>query len=243
MTIISRTASTRLTNTGADNLQRVQDGTNASSNQQSAAARKQTRSNKVAQVFPAPGSIFGPPTKIPQYRSDAIIVASIDMKAAFRPGGIAGFNYKYVEGPLASLVTNTRVVHEPRTRTLEGILNEVKAQKRLNHGQALSRITIVTHGDSGRLQLGNSSIFSVSEIVQPIMANGLLKPGGRLVLSGCSIASETQACAELSRLAQKFNIVIQASEVPTSLGRENLAYLTFYPSSKITRNLGPFAPF
>ncbi len=243
MTTISRTTLPGLKNTGEENLQRLKDGAGANSNQQPVATRRQTGTNKVAQVFPAPGTIFGPATKIPQYRTDALIVASVDTDLAFRIGGTAGFNYKYITGPLASLVSNTRVVHEPRTRTLDGVLNEVKAQKRLNNGQPLSRITIVSHGVNGVLILGDKLAYRIKDVVQPMMANGLLKPGGRLVFSGCSIASNTEACSELSRLAQQFNIVIQASEVPVSMGSENLAYLTFYPNSKITRNIGPFAPF
>ena len=75
------------------------------------------------------------------------------------------------------------------------------------------------------------------------MEHGLLKPGGNLVLAGCSIAGSTQACTDLIDLAKKFNIVIQACKVPTAFGSENLPHRTFYPNGKVTRNLGPFAPF
>ena len=75
------------------------------------------------------------------------------------------------------------------------------------------------------------------------MEHGLLKPGGHLVLAGCPIAGSAQACTDSIDLAKKFGIVIQASEVPTGFGSENLAHKTSYPIGKVTRNLGPFAQF
>ena len=242
MTTISRITTTSPTDTGANNLKSVAADA-ANPDKPSSTIRTRTSSNKVAQVFPAPGSISGGSNRIPQARTDAIIIGSFDSSVSLKPGGGAGFVYKYIEGPIASVLSNTRVVNDAETASLDGIVNKLKAQKRTNNGQALSRITIVTHGNPGELVLGNSSVYRVSQIVPPIMANGLLKPGGRLVLGGCSIAGDTQACSELSALAQKFKIVIQGSETPASLGSENLDYMTFYPNGKITRNLGPFAPF
>ncbi len=229
--------------TGANNLRSLEVAASASSNQQAGLARAPTRSRKIAQAFPAPGSISGQPSPITKPRTDAIILGSFDPKISLEPGGGAGFLDRYIFEPLASFATNTPAVSDDTTNSLGGIVDNLKAQKKLNNGKALSRISIVSHGDSGRLRLGNGAIYSVSEIVQPIMANGLLKPGGRLVLGGCWVASSTQACAELMGWAKKFNIVIQASEVPTAYGSENLAYMAFYPNGKITRNLGPFAPF
>jgi hypothetical protein len=244
MTTVNGIPPTRLTDAGATNsLQRVADAATAGPNQQTGVARTRTRSNKVAQAFPTPGSIFSGPTRIPKSRTDAVIIGSFDPRPSFQTGGGVGFLYKYVEGPLASMVTKTPLVNGAETSSLDGIVNTLAAQKRLNGGQALSRISIVSHGLSGELILGNNSTYRVSQIVQPIMAKGLLKPGGRLVFGGCSIAGDTQACAELSGLAKKFNIVIQASEVSTNFGSENLAYMTFHPNGKITRNVGPFGSF
>ena len=239
--------STSFTNTGVDisanNLIRAIDAASASSNQQTGVAQHRERNTRVAQVFPIPVSISGTPIPIQKMFTNAIIIGSFDPQPRLRVGGFAGFVERYLGGPLASFVANTPVVNDDSTASLSGIVGKLREQRKLNNGQALSRITIVSHGSGDNLYLGDEQDYSVREIIGQIMGHGLLKPGGRLVLGGCSIAGNDQASTELTTLAKMFNIVIQASEVPTTLGSVNLAYKTFYPNGKVTRNLGPFAPF
>ena len=244
MTTISSPAPNRLAGVSENNLQRIQDVIDTSLDRRTGIDQTRAPSNKVAQVFPTPGSIFGAPNRIPQYRTDQIIVGSFDPNPSFGQGAAAGFFEKYIDGPLASMATNTRAISDAESRSLVGILNKLVAQKKRNNGQALSRISLESHGGSASLLLGDNNDYSVHQIVTNIMKRNLLKVGGRLVLGGCSIADTPSARVQLSKLAKIFKIVIQASEVMTfGAGSINLAYWAFFPNGTSTRNVGPFAPF
>ena len=235
-----------------NNLQRIQDVIGTSLVRRSGVDQTPAPSNEVAQVFPTYGSIFFPtygstvlpPYRIAKYRTDHIIIGSFDPNSFLKlQGGGAGWFHKYIDGPLASMATNTRVISDDESRTFVGILNKLDAQKKLNNGQPLARISLMSHGSSAGVSLGNNQIYNVRQIVAGIMDTNLLKPGGRLVLGGCSIADTPEACAELSKVAKRFKIIIQASEIDTVGGSGNLAHKTFFPDGKVTRNVGPFAPF
>jgi Domain of unknown function (DUF4347) len=234
MTPISQTPAGSLPSANADNIQRLDYAVRASSPRKFNAEQTpwQGRTLSAATSIHNVGFFGGVENKL--YPTDSVIIASFNPVISRRTR--ADFFYRHVEGPLAEIIANIRVIDSDETRSFPGIINKLIEQKQRNGGQPLSRISIVSHGSEGKLKLGDGSHQTVSQVVQQLMKKGLLQAGGSLVLCGCDIAGSPQAREQLSALAQKHNIRIQASEGETQFGSENLYHLTFYPTGRVTRS-------
>jgi hypothetical protein len=110
-------------------------------------------------------------------------------------------------------------------------LSHLRAAKQANGG-SLTEVTLLAHGKPGIASFANGESELVEDIAKDLVETGLLKRGGKLILSGCDIAGSKDARDSLYSAAKKYGITIAAQDVSRILNLDAVYHWTFHPDGR-----------
>jgi hypothetical protein len=188
-------------------------------------------SRLVAQIpFTSP---VGLPTVItlPAYSTQGVVITSHDPTFKFGTGGGAGLISHLTTTGIRGRVQYA-VNHLGAGSNLENLLDALRTAKSKNNGNALSNITLDTHGADGIIGFADGSAALVERVVKSIMEAKCLSAGGIIRFDGCNIAHSKESQLIIGALAKKYSITIVANKYASGIGLSPKIF-EFLPSGRV----------